>query len=405
MTAGMNYEELKRKALEQLKSGKSLFGQDGAFAPLLKDILDASLEGELDAHLDEAERRTGNRKNGKLAKTLKTSQGSIEVHTPRDRSGTFEPELVRKRETILSDSLEDKIIGLYGYGMSVRDISNHIKEMYDTEISHATLSAITDRVIPRLKEWQSRPLETVYCIVWMDAMFYKVREEGRVVSRCLYNILGVDVEGNKEVLGIYVSSSEGARFWLSVLADLKERGVSDILIASIDSLKGFEEAIATVFPATEVQTCVVHQIRNSLKYIAGKDQKSFMADLRRVYQAPNKEAAELALDQLEEQWAGKYPTVIKSWRNNWGRLSVYFKYPQQVRRLIYTTNTIEGYHRQLRKITKTKGAFVSDMALLKLVYLATLNITKKWGSPLWGWNQILSQLSIIFDGRITLSLK
>jgi transposase-like protein len=400
-----DFGELKKKALEQLKSGKSLFGKDGAFAPMLKEILDASLEGELDAHLDESERTKGNRKNGKLKKTLKTSQGSIEINTPRDRSGTFEPELVKKRETVLADSLEDKIIGLYGLGMSFRDISGHIKEIYDTDISATTLSSITDRIIPRLKEWQSRPLESVYCIVWMDAMFYKVREEGRVVTRCLYNILGVDVEGKKDVLGCYISSSEGANFWLSVLTDLKNRGVEDMLITCIDNLKGFSEAITTIFPNTEVQTCVVHQIRNSLKYISYKDKKAFMADLQCVYQASTKDAAELALDTLEEKWGGKYPVVIKSWRNNWEKLSTYFKYQEDVRKMIYTTNTIEGFHRQIRKVTKTKGAFTSDTSLLKLVYLATMNVSRKWTTTLWNWNQTLSQLSIIFGDRIKLTLK
>ena len=405
MENNSDHEELKKKALGQLRTGKSLFGKDGAFAPMLKEILDVALEGELDAHLDESERSQGNRKNGKLSKTLKGSQGTIEINTPRDRSGTFEPELVKKRETVLADSLEDKIIGLYGLGMSFRDISGHIKEMYDTDISATTLSAITDRIIPRLKEWQSRPLEGIYCIVWMDAMFYKVRDEGRVVTRCLYNILGVDVKGKKDILGCYIASSEGANFWLSVLTDLKSRGVEDILIACIDSLKGFPEAIATIFPQTEVQTCVVHQIRNSLKYISYKERKAFVADLKCVYQAATQDAAELALDALDQKWGVKYPVVIKSWRNNWENLSTYFKYPENVRRMIYTTNTIEGFHHQIRKVTKTKGVFTSDTSLLKLVYLATLNITKKWTTTLWNWNQILSQLSIIFGDRIRLTLK
>ena len=405
MENNSDHEELKKKALGQLRTGKSLFGKDGAFAPMLKEILDVALEGELDAHLDESERSQGNRKNGKLSKTLKGSQGTIEINTPRDRSGTFEPELVKKRETVLADSLEDKIIGLYGLGMSFRDISGHIKEMYDTDISATTLSAITDRIIPRLNEWQSRPLEGIYCIVWMDAMFYKVRDEGRVVTRCLYNILGVDVKGKKDILGCYIASSEGANFWLSVLTDLKSRGVEDILIACIDSLKGFPEAIATIFPQTEVQTCVVHQIRNSLKYISYKERKAFVADLKCVYQAATQDAAELALDALDQKWGVKYPVVIKSWRNNWENLSTYFKYPENVRRMIYTTNTIEGFHHQIRKVTKTKGVFTSDTSLLKLVYLATLNITKKWTTTLWNWNQILSQLSIIFGDRIRLTLK
>jgi putative transposase len=400
-----NRAAFNRKVVEQLKSGKSLFGKDGAFAPLLKDALEELLQGEMDAHLDSEEREQGNRRNGKSRKSVKTSQGSIELETPRDRSGSFEPEVVKKRETILADSLEDKIIGLYGLGMSFRDISNHIKEMYDTEISASTLSSITDRIIPRIKEWQSRPLESLYCIIWMDAMYYKVREDGRVVTRCLYNILGIDADGRKDVLGSYVSSSEGANFWLAVLTDLKNRGVEDILIISIDGLKGFPEAIATIFPKAEIQSCVVHQIRNSLKYVSYKEKKEFAGDLQAVYQATGKEAAELALDALEEKWQKRYPAVIKSWRTNWEKLSTYFKYPPEIRRMIYTTNTIEGFHRQIRKVTKTKGAFTSDMSLMKIVYLATINITKKWSTTIWNWNQILAQLTIIFDDRIKLSLK
>jgi transposase-like protein len=403
-TNNINREELKKKVLAQFRTGKSLFGKDGAFGPLLQEFLEEALQAEIDTHLDEDERSSGNRKNGKLRKTVKTSQGSVEIETPRDRSGTFEPEIVKKRETILADTLEEKIIGLYGLGMSLRDIAGHIKEMYDTDISATTLSAITDRMIPRLKEWQNRPLEQVYCIAWLDAMYYKVKEDGRVVTRCLYNILGVTVEGKKEILGMYVSQSEGANFWLSVLTDLKQRGVEDLLICCIDNLKGFADAIQTIFPGAEVQSCIVHQIRNSLKYISYKEQKAFMIDLKLVYQALNKEIAESALDALEEKWGGKYPLVIKSWRTNWTNLSNYFKYPEPIRKLIYTTNAIEGYHRQIRKVTKNKGAFTSDMALMKLVYLATQNISKKWHVSLWNWNQTLAQLTIIFGDRLNLSL-
>lgn len=306
----------------------------------------------------------------------------------------------------MATSLESKIIGMYGLGMSLRDISAHIKDMYDTEVSAATLSAITDRVIPMVKEWQSRPLDSLYCMVWLDAMHYKVKEEGRVITRCVYNILGITTEGKKEVLGMYVSHSEGANFWLSVLTDLQNRGVEDMLIASIDNLKGFAEAIVTVFPKTEVQSCIVHQIRNSLRYVGSKDQKEFMKDLKPVYQAVNKETAEVNLEKLREKWSKKYSVVISSWqKKNWEKLSTYFKYPAEIRKLIYTTNTIEGYHRQIRKVTKTKGAFTSDMALLKLMYLATRNIEKKWTMPLQNWSMTISQLSIIFgDSRLNLTI-
>lgn len=399
-----NYEEVKKKALEQLRSGKSLYGKDGAFAPLLKSFLESALEGELDAHLDEPERHDGNRRNGKVKKTVQTSGGPLEIQTSRDRNSTFEPEIVKKRETILADTLESKIIGMYGLGMSLRDISNHIKETYDTDISHSTLSAITDRVIPAITEWQARPLEAVYCIVWLDAMHYKVKDEGKITSRAVYHILGINVEGRKDLLGMYVSESEGANFWLGVLSDLRTRGVNDILIASIDNLKGFAEAIQATFPQAEVQSCIVHQIRNSLKYVSSKDQKPFLADLKEVYRATTKELAEQQLDTLDQKWGKKYPLVISSWRNNWNKLSTYFKYDPAIRKLIYTTNAIEGFHRQVRKVTKTKGAFTSDMALLKLIYLAYKNISKKWTSPLQNWAITVSQLSIWFEGRIKLTL-
>lgn len=400
----LDYEQIKQQVKEQFRSGKSLFGKDGAFAPLLQDMLNSILEGEMEGHLDTEQRDAGNRKNGKNRKQLKTSSGTIEVSTPRDRLGNFEPEMVKKRETIMAQSLEDKIIGLYGLGTSLRDISAHIKDTYDTDISAATLSAITDKVIPLVKEWQQRPLEALYCIVWLDAMYYKVKDEGRTQTRCVYNILGINTEGRKDVLGMYVSQSEGANFWLGVIHDLRQRGVEDILIACIDNLKGFDEAIRTIYPHTEVQSCVVHQIRNSMKYVASKDQKVFMSELKPVYQADNEQVAQDELDKLAEKWQKKYPMVISSWQNNWPRLSVYFKYPAPIRRLIYTTNTIEGYHRQIRKVTKNKGVFTSDMALLKLIYLATQRISAKWTMPLQGWAVAASQLKIIFGERMRTDL-
>jgi putative transposase len=403
-TEPFDYEVAKQKLREQFRTGKSLFSKGGAFAPLLQEMLNCMLEGEMNGHLNEEERGSGNRKNGKSKKLLKTSSGSIEVTTPRDRLASFEPEIVRKRETIMAESLEDKIIGLYGLGTSLRDISAHIKETYDTEISAATLSTITDKVIPLVREWQQRPLEELYCIVWLDAMFYKVKEEGRTQTRCVYNILGVNPQGKKEVLGMYVSQSEGANFWLGVLTDLKQRGVKDILIACIDNLKGFDEAIRTIYPAAEVQTCIVHQIRNSLKYVARKDQRVFLSELKTVYRAGNEDQALYELAKLKERWNKKYPMVIGSWENNWSKLSTYFHYPEAIRKLIYTTNTIEGYHRQIRKVTKNKGVFTSDMALLKLIYLATDRIALKWTLPLMNWAISASQLKIIFGDRMKIAL-
>lgn len=399
-----DYEALKKKALQQFRNGEPLFGKEGAFAPLLKEFLESALAAEMDSYLDDKERINGNRRNGTSKKLIKSLDGSFELETPRDRDSSFEPEIVKKRETILADNLEKKIIGMYGLGMSLRDISGHIKEMYDTEISATTLSAITDRIIPKVKEWQSRPLEDVYCIVFMDAMFYKVKEGGRFENRAVYNVLGITIEGKKELMGMYVSESEGANFWLSILTDLQSRGVKDILIACIDNLKGFSEAIASIYPKTEVQSCIVHQIRNSLKYVASKNQKEFIVDLKEVYRAPSKEYAEEKLKALSEKWGEKYPVVINSWNNNWHKLSTYFKYSEDIRKVIYTTNAIEGFHRQVRKVTKNKSAFTSDMALLKLIYLAQYNISKKWTKPIQNWSLTVSQLSIIFGDRLKLKI-
>jgi len=398
------FEQMRDKALEQLMKGQSLTGKDGAFAPLLQQFLESALEGEMESHLSEEERNSGNKRNGKGSKRLKTMSGELVLTTPEDRKSTFSPQIVKKRETVLADNLAPQIIGLYSKGMSFRDISDHIQQMYDVEISHATLSEITERVIPQVKEWQNRPLESLYTIVWLDAMHYKVRDGGRVVPRAVYNVLGVNRYGYKELIGMYVSESEGSNFWLSVLTDLKSRGVNDILIACIDNLTGFSEAILSVFPGSEIQTCVIHQIRNSLKYVASKDQKAFMQDLKNVYQAPTQEKAELELEKLDESWGKKYPIVIKSWYSNWHKLSTYFAYDEQIRKLIYTTNAVEGFHRQVRKITKTKGAFPNDMALLKLIYLAVQSISKKWTSPLQNWAITSQQLAIKFGDRMKMDL-
>lgn len=398
------FEQMRDKALEQLMKGQSLTGKDGVFAPLLQQFLESALDSEMNAHLSEQERESGNKRNGKGSKRLKTMSGEIILTTPEDRKSSFSPQIVKKRETVLADNLAPQIIGLYSKGMSFRDISDHIQQMYDVEISHATLSEITERVIPQVKEWQSRPLESLYTIVWLDAMHYKVRDGGRVVTRAVYNVLGVNRHGYKDLIGMYVSESEGANFWLSVLTDLKSRGVKDILIACTDNLTGFSEAILASFPESEIQSCIIHQIRNSLKYVASKDQKVFMQDLKTVYQAPTKDKAELELDRLNDKWGSKYPVVIKSWQNNWHKLSTYFAYDEQIRRLIYTTNAVEGFHRQVRKITKTKGAFPNDMALLKLIYLAVENISKKWTSPLQNWALTAQQLHIKFGDRMRMDL-
>ncbi len=403
----MNAEEFKAmqaKALEQLRKGESLTGKDGVFGPLLKQFLETALEAEMQCHLSESEREKGNKRNGYGTKTLKTFNGEITIDTPQDRNSTFSPELVKKRERVLADNLESKIIGLYGLGMSLRDISSHIKEMYDVEISHTTLSEITERIIPKVKEWQSRPLSSVYTIVWLDAMHYKVKDEGKVSSRAVYNVLAIDKDGYKDLIGMYVSESEGANFWLSVLTDLKNRGLKDILIACIDNLNGFAEAIATIYPEVIIQSCIVHQIRNSVKYVASKDQKIFLKDLKEVYRAVNKSVAEDKLIELNDKWGKKYPIVLQSWQKNWDKLSAYFDYDEHIRRLIYTTNSVEGFHRQVRKVTKNKGVFPNDMALQKMIYLATMNISKKWTMPLSNWAITAQQLRIKFGERMPLNL-
>ncbi len=392
-----------QKALKGIQEGKPFTGTDGVLTSLIKNLAEAALESELDSHL--GQEVSGNRRNGKTKKTIKSLNGNFELETPRDRDGTFSPKIVKKHQTTLSDEIEQKIIALYGFGMSYNDIAAHLKEIYGLEISNATLSAVTDKIIHAVKEWQARPLENVYPIVWLDAIHYKIKENGKVCSKAVYTILGVNIEGHKEILGLYISENEGANFWLQVLTDISNRGVKDILIACVDGLKGFPEAIETIFPDTEVQLCVVHQIRNSLRYVGSKNQKEFMTDLKRVYRAVNKELAESELDILENKWNDKYPIVIKSWRNNWERLSQYFKYPGEIRRIIYTTNTIEAVHRQFRKLTKTKGAFPNQDSLLKLLYLGIQNASKKWTMPIQNWSLTISQLAIFFEGRLDKELK
>ena len=385
------------EALEQIKAGAKIEGKDGVLAPLIKQLTQAALEAELESHLSTEIR---NRKNGKSSKTMKSSVGEFDLDIPRDRNGSFEPQLVKKHQTHISDHIEQKILSLYAFGNSYSQISEHIEELYGISFSKATISAVTDKVIPLLKEWQQRPLEGIYPFVWLDAIHYKIKENGKYVSKAVYTILGVKLDGRKEILGLYLSENEGANFWLQVLTDLNNRGVEDILIASVDGLKGFPEAINAIFPNTEVQLCIVHQIRNSLKYVASKNQKEFMTDLKLVYQAISKEAAELELDRLEEKWGSKYPIVIQSWRNKWENLSTYFKYPEDIRRIIYTTNIIESVHRQFRKLTKTKGAFPNENSLLKLLYMGIQNAQKKWTMPMRNWSLTVSQLAIFFEGRL-----
>lgn len=395
------------EVLEQFRNGKNLTGKDGILAPLIKQLTEAALEAEVESHIaNDVLNGNRNRKNGVNKKTIKDlSNGSFELETPRDRNGTFEPQIVKKHQTTISNEIEEKILSMYGLGMSYTDISSHIEEIYQVSISTATISTITDKIIDKVKAWQSRPLDSIYPFVWLDAIHYKIKDGGKYVSKAVYTVLGVNMEGKKDILGLYLSESEGANFWLSVLTDLNNRGLNDILIASVDGLKGFPEAIKTIFPNTEVQLCIIDQIRNSIRYVASKNHKEFMKDLKPVYQAVSKEAAEDALLKLDEKWGKLYPIVLQSWNNKWENLSVYFKYPPEIRKVIYTTNIIESVHRQFRKLTKTKGAFPNENSLLKLLFMGIKNATKKWNMPMWNWNLTLSQLAIFFEGRLDSELK
>jgi len=353
----------------------------------------------MDTHLSNTRKETKNRRNGRTQKNLKSSMGGIEIFSPRDRDSSFNPKTIEKRQRFLPGDIEEKILALYGMGVSYNEIKQHLTEMYGIAVSDGTINSITDRVIPEIREWQSRPLERIYAVVWMDAIHFKIREEGKVITKAVYSVLGVNPKGEKEVLGLYLGQNESASFWLQVLTDLNQRGVEDILIACIDNLKGFGDAIENIFPKTEVQLCVSHQIRNSIKYIPWKHSREFLKDLKLVYKASSLELAEHNLDLLEEKWGKQYPVAVQSWRTNWSRLSNYFKYPEPIRKLVYTTNTVEGYHRSLRKITKTKGAFTSDMAMMKLVYLATIQFNKKWKNKIRNWHLIINQLFIYFEDR------
>lgn len=394
-----DYKTFETDAIKQLREGRKLEGKDGVLAPLIKRLVEAGLNGEMDGHLTES--KTVNRRNGKNSKRVKTAFGAVDVTTPRDRNSTFEPQLLPKRQTTLGEALDHKVISLYGKGMSYNDICKHVEELYGLTVSPATLSGITDSIIDEVKSWQNRTLESVYPFVWLDAIHFKVKEDGTIKTKAVYCIIGMNREGMKDLLGLYISENEGSRFWLNVLADIQNRGVKDIIIACIDNLKGFAEAIETIFPKTEVQLCVVHQIRNSTKFVPTREIGAVIKALKEVYQSPTKEQGERGLALLEEQWGKKYPSMIKSWLNNWERLSNYFKYPKEIRKMIYTTNIIESFHSQLRKVTKSKRVFSSDMSLFKLLYLVHNHIKEGWTGAVAGWKQTFAQMMILFEERMT----
>jgi len=394
-----DFEAFAKQAAEDIKSGKPMIGKDGIFTPLLKRLIEASLEGELDAHLSKTRKPEKNRRNGHGTKNLKSPLGGFEIFSPRDRNATFEPQIVEKRQHQITSDIDAQILALYGRGMSYSDIQSHLAEMYGIEVSDGTISAITDRIIPEIKEWQNRPLESVYPVIWLDAMHFKVRDNGVVKTKAIYSILGVTVDGEKEVIGIFFGDHESSSFWRQVLHELKMRGVKDIYIACIDNLKGFAEAIEDHFPHTDVQLCLVHQMRNSMKYVTQKDLRPIVRDLKKVYNALNVDMALHYLLEAEKKWGDKYGIVFKSWHRNWDRLTNFFKYPPALRRLIYTTNPIESYHRMIRKVTKTKGAFASEDAIIKQIYLATMNAQTKWNGTIFAWSSIRRDLSDYYKTR------
>lgn len=401
-------QQARRALISELLSAANVQSMDDIqelFKETIAEFFEVSLESELDNELgyepyDVKNKATDNSRNGHSKKTLRTSMGKVDIDVPRDRNGVFEPKILPKNQTSISQDMESKIISMYAKGMSTSDIEEHIRDIYGLEISDTTISRITDKVLPVAKEWQQRPLESVYAVVFLDAIHYHVRSEGQIIKKAVYIAIGVDMDGSKDVLGMWVGENESAKFWAGVLNSLRNRGVEDILIACTDNLTGFSQAIEAVFPKTDIQNCIIHQLRNSSKYVSYKDIKALMADLKKVYTAATEEAALDALDSFAAAWDSKYPKISKSWYENWPNLSTYFKFPPELRKLIYTTNTIEGFNRQLKKVTKAKSVFPTDDSLFKMLYLAMKDITKKWTGRRQDWSRIYAQLVIYYGDRI-----
>lgn len=375
----------------------------GMMKQIFRETLQAVFEAEIEDHLGYSKHssegiNTGNSRNGYRKKTIKSKFGNTELHIPRDRNGEYEPQIVKNYETSIN-GLEEQILALYTKGMSTRDIEAHMKDIYGIDVSPTLVSRVTDKILPQIYEWQSRPLERVYPIVYLDAIHFKVRQENRIVNKAAYTVLGMNLEGQKDILGIWIGENESASFWLSVCTDLKSRGIEDIFIVSKDGLSGFTDAIQSTFPQTHAQLCMIHQIRNTTKYVASKDRIDVMNDLKKVYKAFTLEEATLEFENFKNKWSRKYDKVVKSWENNWLELTTYFSFPVEIRKLIYTTNTVEGYHRQLRKVTKTKTTYPTDNSLRKIIYLATMDITKKWARPHPNWLECKGQFKIIFGER------
>ena len=379
-----------------------------ALKELIKDTLQEMLEAELETDLgyaknEKAGKAETNRRNGHSSKTVRSEYGEMDLTVPRDRNGTFEPAVVKKHQKNVT-GIEDQILALYAKGVSTRDIQDHLQQLYGVEVSPTLISNVTNKILPMVKEWQGRPLQRIYAIVFLDAIHFKVRQDGVIQNKAAHMAVGVDLDGNKDVLGMWVGENESSKFWLLVLNELRNRGVQDILIASVDNLTGFTEAIQSSFPKTEIQKCVVHQVRNSVRYVSYKDLKKVTADLKPIYQAASEELGRMALQEFNGKWSDKYPLIVRSWENNWAELSTFFKYPPEIRKLIYTTNMIESYHRQLRKVTKGKSIFPNDDALVKSLYMATQDVLRKWTGRIHNWGQVLLQLSVFFPDRVTSSL-
>jgi len=396
----------KDKVKEFIQDGdiKSMADVQSALKDLFGQTLQAMLEGEMDSHLgypkgDGRSKQTDNRRNGHGSKSVRSTYGEMDLAVPRDREGDFDPLIVQKRQKNVA-GIEEQILALYAKGVSTREIQDHLQQLYGIDVSPTLISNVTDKVLPQIQEWQSRPLADVYALLFLDAIHYKVRHEGRIVSKAAYVVIGVNLDGMKEVLGIWIGEAESAKFWLSVLSEIKNRGTQDVLLCCVDNLTGFSEAITAAFPQTQIQKCLVHQVRNSLRYVSYKDVKKLVADLKRIYTAPTQAAAVAELDRFEEEWGQRYPLIVASWRKNWPEIATFFGFPPEIRRLIYTTNVIESFHRQLRKVTKGKGLFPTDESLLKMLYLVTCDVTRRWTMRVPHWGQILAQLSICFPERV-----
>ncbi|WP_152960116.1 IS256 family transposase [Bacillus sp. FJAT-27238] len=398
----MSKEQIKQWIKE--KNMKSVDDVQSALKDLFAETIQEMLEAEMESSLgyakhDMKNKRTTNSRNGYSKKTVRSEYGEVDIQIPRDREGEFEPAIVKKHQSNVT-GIEDQILALYAKGVSTRDIQDHLQQLYGIEVSPTLISNVTNKIVPLIKEWQNRPLQSVYAVVFLDAIHFKVKQDGAIVNKAAYMVIGIDLDGHKDVLGIWVGENESAKFWLHVLNELKNRGVQDILITSVDNLRGFTEAISACYPKTEIQKCVIHQIRNSIKYVSYKDLKRVTAELKPIYKAPTEQAALEEFDQFEQTWGSKYPLMVRSWRSNWEEIATFFKYPPEIRKLIYTTNVIESYHRQLRKVTKGKAIFPTDDALLKMLYLVTMDVLRKWTGRVHNWGQILMQLSVFFEDRV-----